>query len=138
MRVDDRKPNRRMRMSHLNKAESFVPDAERRVQPRFAPPKNAFVQVGTSRGNVLRAKVHDMSALGGTCLAFDDDPDLHEGDSVTVSYGELLNEGEVRHTSYKYGQHLVGVRWLSNATLLAVACDSASLPGIRSEPIRPK
>ena len=96
---------------------------DRREQPRFEPPVDAYVDVKTPRGRKLQARVHDMSALGGACLVFNDDPQIEEGDLVSVSYGQLLNEAEVRHVGHKYGKHLVGVRWLKNATMLAVVCD---------------
>jgi len=95
---------------------------DRREPPRFEPPMDAYVDVKTSRGSKMQARVLDMSALGGACLVFDEDSQLEEGDVVSVSYGLLINEGEVRHVGHKYGKHLVGVRWLKNATMLSAAC----------------
>lgn len=106
-----------------DRANTSEATLNRREQPRFDPPVDSYVDVGTSRGNKMQARVYDMSALGGACLAFDEDPQLEVGDIVSVSYGQLFNEGEVRHVGEKYGQHLVGLHWSENATMLAVACD---------------
>jgi hypothetical protein len=109
--------------TRMNETERLDDTSERREQPRFSPPLSTCVTVGTSGGTILRARIHDTSVLGGACLAFTDDPQIQEGDFVTVSHGQLRNHAEVRHVGYKYGKYPVGVRWSTNATLLGVACD---------------
>jgi hypothetical protein len=111
--------------TELKKKQRLAPTVERREQPRFAPPGDNFVHVEMPHGHILLAKVRDMSVRGGTCLALDSDPKVEEGDWLFVSYGNLLNKAEVRHANHQSGQYFVGLRWLTNATLLAVACDSA-------------
>ena len=106
-----------------DRADNSRPTAERRAHPRLEPPVDVYVDVDLHCGSKVQARIRAISPFGGAGLIFDEDPRLEVGNMVSVSHGLLHNAGEVRHVGEEYGKHLVGVRWSTSATTLAIACD---------------
>lgn len=83
---------------------------DRRTFERL-PPQFASIDLRTPDGNLLRAKVENVS-LGGICLRLEAGDGLSENDAVDLIYVYAAMPAVVRHVeTYPDGGMVVGLEW---------------------------